>query len=172
MPRDVAEEAGRRVAQHLAAAPEYRRCRRLVAYAATPDELPLTVLLARARADGKRTLLPRMLDASVMVLANAEHVEQLEPGRYGVREPPRDAPVESLGPDVLVLVPGLAFDERGGRLGRGRGVWDRALEARCDAVVFGVGYELQIIAAVPREAHDQMLDALVTEAGIRRFSRA
>ena len=172
MARDVAEEAGRRVAEHLAAAPEYRRCRRLVAYAATPDELPLATLLALARADGKRTLLPRMLDESAMVLSSVEHVEQLEPGRYGVREPPRDAPVESLGPDALVLVPGLAFDERGGRLGRGKGVWDRALEARCDAVVFGVGFEFQIIDAVPLETHDQMLDALVTEAGIRRFARA
>lgn len=107
-----------------------------------------------------------------MVLSGVDRIEDLRPGRYGVEEPPADAPSEGLGPDVLVLVPGVAFDGRGGRLGRGRGIWDRALVARRGAVVFGVGFELQFVEAVPQEEHDQLMDALVTEVGIRRFSRA
>ena len=153
-------------------APEYRRCSRLVAYAALPDELPLAPVVARARADGKRTLLPRVTDRFEMVLSSVDRIEDLEPGRYGVREPPADAPVELLASDVLVLVPGVAFDRRGGRLGRGGGSWDRSLATRRGAIVFGVGFELQVVEAVPQEEHDQPMDALVTEAGIRRFARA
>ena len=104
-----------------------------------------------------------------MVFARAERIEELRPGRYGVPEPPATAAVETLGPDALALVPGVAFDERGGRLGRGGGAWDRALADARGAVVFGVGYELQIIARVPREAHDRAMDALLTETGMRRF---
>ncbi len=104
-----------------------------------------------------------------MLFARAERVEELRPGRYGVREPAATAAVEALGSDVLVLVPGVAFDESGGRLGRGRGIWDRALADARGAVVFGVGYELQVVERIPREAHDRPMDALVTERGIRRF---
>jgi len=143
-----------------------------VAYAALPDELPLAEVLSRARADGKRTLLPRVTDGLELVLSSVDCIEHLRPGRYGVPEPPAEAPVEVLGSDVLVLVPGVAFDALGGRLGRGKGVWDRTLAARRGAVVFGVGFELQVIEAVPQEEHDQPMDALVTEVGIRRFSRA
>jgi 5-formyltetrahydrofolate cyclo-ligase len=71
-----------------------------------------------------------------------------------------------------VLVPGVAFDTGGGRLGRGAGFWDRALIDARGAVIFGVGYELQIIDTVPRDAHDRPIDALLTEAGIRRFARS
>lgn len=165
------EEAGRRVAEHLSEAPEYRRARRLVAYAALPNELPLTAVVAHARADGKRTLFPRLIDAVEMVLARVDRIEHLRPGRYGVPEPSETEPGERLAEDVLVLVPGVAFDRRGGRLGRGRGIWDRALAARNGAVVFGVGFELQVVESLPWEEHDQPMDGLVTEAGVRRFSR-
>ena len=164
--------ADRRVAELVRATPEYQRCRRLLVYAALPDELPLSTLVARARDDGKCLLLPRMAGAHELVLARIERIEGLAPGRYGVREPPADAAIESLGSDVLALVPGLAFDSGGGRLGRGGGVWDRALCERSGALAFGVGFEFQIVDALPLEEHDQGMDGVVTETAIRRFARA
>jgi 5-formyltetrahydrofolate cyclo-ligase len=140
-----------------------------VVYAALPDELPLTHVIERAVAEGKRLLWPRVLSEARMSFGSVDRVESLVPGRYGVHEPPANAPVETLGPDVLVLVPGVAFDACGGRLGRGAGLWDRALVDARGAVIFGVGYELQIMDTVPSEAHDRPIDALLTEAGIRRF---
>jgi 5-formyltetrahydrofolate cyclo-ligase len=112
-----------------------------------------------------------MLAARGMVFASCDRVESLVPGRYGVREPAASIPGEALGADVLILVPGVAFDLRGGRLGRGGGVWDRALVETHGAPVFGVGYDLQIVDRVPGEAHDRPVDALLTETGIRRFRR-
>lgn len=160
------------VARHLVASPEYQRCRRLLVYAALADELPLDHVVGRAAADDKRLLWPRVISEDRMAFAAVDRVESLVPGRYGVREPPAAAAIETLGSDVLVLVPGVAFDAGGGRLGRGAGLWDRALIDARGAVVFGVGYELQIIDTVPREGHDRPIDALVTEAGIRRFARS
>lgn len=139
-------------------------------YAELPDELPLARVVALAQLDGKGLLFPRTLPGSRLALSSVDRVEDLRPGRYGVREPATDAPAAVLGPDVLVLVPGVAFDARGGRLGRGAGVWDRALADRRGAAVFGVGFELQVIGRVPREEHDQQMDALLTEVEIRRFS--
>jgi 5-formyltetrahydrofolate cyclo-ligase len=107
-----------------------------------------------------------------MTFAHADRIESLVPGRYGVREPAPSAPSEALGPDVLVLVPGVAFDATGGRLGRGMGLWDRALAEERGAVVVGVGYELQWVERVPREPHDRLVSAVLTEAGIRRCGAA
>lgn len=163
------EQAGRDVARHLLASHEYQRSRRLLVYAALADELPLDYVVERAAVDDKRLLWPRVISEDRMCFSAVDRVESLVPGRYGVREPPAAAPIEVLGPDVLVLVPGVAFDAGGGRLGRGAGLWDRALVDARGAVIFGVGYELQIIDAVPREGHDRTIDALLTEAGIRRF---
>ena len=169
--RDFSSEAGRQVALRLSVAPEYQHCRRLVVYAELPDELPLASVVSLAQADGKRLLFPRTLPGSRLSWSSVDRIEDLRPGRYGVREPSAEAAVEALGPDVLVLVPGVAFDEHGGRLGRGGGAWDRALVDRRAAPVFGVGFELQVIERVPREEHDQAMDALLTEVGLRRFSR-
>jgi 5-formyltetrahydrofolate cyclo-ligase len=141
-------------------------------YAALPDELPLGHVIEQAAAAGKRLLWPRVVSEDQLCFGSADRVESLVPGRYGVREPPATAPIETLGPDVLVLVPGVAFDPVGGRMGRGAGLWDRALADVRGAVIFGVGYELQIIDTVPCEAHDRSIDALLTEAGIRRFARS
>ncbi len=93
--------------------------------------------------------------------------DQLAPGRFGILEPP---PVASLCVDVaeaeIILVPGLAFDAEGHRLGRGRGYYDAILEkTSADCRRIGVAFDLQIVARVPAERHDQRVNAIVTPAG-------
>jgi 5-formyltetrahydrofolate cyclo-ligase len=88
---------------------------------------------------------------------------------YGVSQPLSDA--EVVTPSVL-LVPLLAFDAQGWRLGYGGGYYDRTLAALRSAGVvtaIGIAYDGQRIAAVPHDAHDQRLDAVLTETGLRRF---
>jgi 5-formyltetrahydrofolate cyclo-ligase len=144
---------------------------RLLVYAALPDELPLDAVVRAAQADRKRLLWPRIQDEGGLVFAAVDRVESLVPGRYGVREPAGSCTSEALGSDVLALVPGVAFDAHGGRLGRGRGFWDRSLTESRGAVVFGVGYALQMVDRVPLESHDRLVEAVVTEAGILRCRR-
>jgi 5-formyltetrahydrofolate cyclo-ligase len=145
---------------------------RLVVYAALSDELPLTVVAQQAVAAGKRLLWPRTHEGGRMTFAAADRVESLVPGRYGVPEPSSLVPSEELGTDVLVLVPGVAFDSSGVRLGRGGGFWDRALAEARGALVFGIAYELQCVERVPREPHDRLVAAVLTERGLRRCSGA
>ena len=167
---ETAGRADRAAAGHLAATPEYRRCHCIVAYAALPGELPVDSVVERARSDDKGVLWPRLALHGGLDFAPCARVEDLVAGRYGVREPPGATPAVTLGPDCLLLVPGLAFDTGGRRLGRGGGAWDRALVEARGAIAFGVGYEFQIVNAVPREAHDRAVDALLTERGARRCS--
>jgi 5-formyltetrahydrofolate cyclo-ligase len=165
---DTARRAGRAVAEHLAGTDEYRACRRLVAYAELAGELPVGAVVERARSDGKQVLWPRLAPEGRLEFAPVADPEELVADRRGVREPPRAAAGVALELDALLLVPGLAFDEAGGRLGRGGGVWDRTLAGLPGAFTCGVGYEFQIVASLPRESHDRAVAALVTERGVRR----
>jgi len=96
-------------------------------------------------------------------------VEELVEGPFGTREPPSD--LIYVMPDII-LVPFLAFDEKGYRLGYGGGYYDRTLEAYRkkghDFIAIGIGYEGQKIDGVPKEVHDQPLDIIVTEQKVYR----
>jgi 5-formyltetrahydrofolate cyclo-ligase len=82
-------------------------------------------------------------------------------------EPPASAPIVPPREVDLVCVPGVAFDTRGGRLGRGRGHYDATLALLPrSAFRVGLAFESQIVPAVPAEPHDERLDAVVTEARV------
>jgi 5-formyltetrahydrofolate cyclo-ligase len=92
--------------------------------------------------------------------------EVLAPGSFGIPEPlahwPRVTP-------TLLLVPLLAFDSRGHRLGYGGGYYDRTLEA-LNVPAIGIAYDGQEVASLPAEPHDRTLAAILTENGLRYFS--
>jgi 5-formyltetrahydrofolate cyclo-ligase len=90
---------------------------------------------------------------------------RLAPDAFGIPAPPEDAP--EVAPDI-VFTPVLAFDRRGGRLGQGAGCYDRTianLRAVKPVLVIGVAYAGQEVAEAPMEAHDERLDAILTETG-------
>lgn len=98
--------------------------------------------------------------------------DALFPAALGTREPLQDKPL--LEPQVL-LVPLLAFDGEGFRLGYGGGFYDRSLallRGRSDILAVGLAYAAQQVAAVPHDGNDQRLDAMVTEAAVLRFGQA
>ena len=82
-------------------------------------------------------------------------------GRFGVREPGADCPLISLNQLDLILVPGVTFDLTGHRLGRGKGFYDRLLAGFCGHKC-GVAFEAQIVAAVPAEPHDVLVNSILT----------
>lgn len=125
-----------------------------------PDIFPL---LADALAAGKLLALPRFNSAtnayeSVRVI---DPVRELATGPFQVREPVAACPVVPLNRLDLALVPGLGFDARGHRLGRGKGHYDRLL-AGFTGMKIGVAFDFQIVAEVPHEPHDIALNAAVT----------
>jgi 5-formyltetrahydrofolate cyclo-ligase len=92
-------------------------------------------------------------------------------GPLGALEPPAGAPEVARDAIECVLVPGIAFSPDGHRLGRGGGYYDATLAAMPRAARVGVAFDLQLVAALPAEAHDARLDALVTEARVLLFRR-
>jgi 5-formyltetrahydrofolate cyclo-ligase len=168
--RPADEEDARRAAEHLAELDEFAAAGQIAIYASLPDELSTGPLFRLATAAGKRVALPRALPEGVLEFAWVERFEDLRPGRYGVAEPPRGCGAASLAEMDLVVVPGVAFDREGGRLGRGGGYYDRALSRVGERRPFVVGFasSVQIVEAVPREAFDQRVDAVVTEHAVLR----
>lgn len=147
----------------VAARPEWGRAARVLLFAPLPDELDVGLLLDGALAGGKRLFLPaRELETGAYGVREVRNLaEDLVPGRYGVREPAGHCPGGDLGGLDFAIVPGIAFDPSGGRLGRGKGYYDRML-ARFTGVACGVAFAEQMLPSVPLEPHDMRLDLVVT----------
>jgi len=162
----AAEVAGasQRIVTHLLGLPEVQRARTLLLYAADPDEVDLGAMLDDPPV-GCTVLLPRV-EADTLVAVRHTPGADLVVGQLGVREPV-GPPVDPTGIDV-VIVPGVAFDVSGGRLGRGRGLYDRFLPLLVGAVRIGVCVERFMMADLPLEAHDIRMDVVVTDASVRR----
>lgn len=134
------------------------------------DEVDTSPLLSCALEYGKEVLLPRITAAGSLEFASVGDLDRLPVGRLGIPEPPPDRPAVRLDVHSLVLVPGLAFDRDGGRLGRGGGYYDRALaidrRAARAAVLIGVGFSFQLVERVPMNALDVRMDGVVTDLGL------
>jgi 5-formyltetrahydrofolate cyclo-ligase len=113
--------------------------------------------------EGKKIFLPR-ISGDKLVIHHVEDAESLVVGPWGVREPSAQTLPAGLRAD-LILVPGMAFDRVGRRLGRGGGYYDRLL-AEFAGLRAGVCFEEQILEAIPTEAHDATVDFLITPGGV------
>ena len=161
-------------AAHLTAMSEYAGARWVALYAPLPGELGTHSLFAALRDGGRTALFPKPNPGSgLLEFLPAARWEDLTPGRYGVPEPPAGAPVP-LGAGDLVVVPGLAFDAAGHRLGRGGGWFDRTFSrtGQCSPLLVGYAYEGQIVDLVPSGSTDRGVDWIVTERAARRASAA
>lgn len=166
-------EAAAAITRRLRELPELAGARSLLGYAAFGAEVDLGGFLSAAIDAGLAVHLP-WVDGEDLRLARVADLEaDLAPGWGGVPEPLvslRQAAEPALD---AVLVPGVAFDLHGGRVGYGGGHFDRLL-ARLprSTVVVGVGYDVQLVDAVPVEAHDVTMDAVVTETRTARAGAA
>ena len=135
-------------------------------YHALPDEADPSLLLARLVELGCQIAFPRVVTKDQPL--EFHHVpdgDVLEPGSFGIPEPLSHWP--KARPDLL-LVPLLAFDADGHRLGYGGGFYDRTL-ALSKVPAIGIAYAGQEVAVLPHESHDAVLDAVLTECGLTRF---
>jgi 5-formyltetrahydrofolate cyclo-ligase len=136
-------------------------------YHALPDEADPALLLKALVARGCHVAFPRIAGKNMPLDFHlVPDGEMLSPGAHGIHEP---LPHWPLATPELLLVPLLAFDARGHRLGHGAGFYDRTLDVlRVPAI--GIAYAGQEIASLPAEPHDMALDGILTEQGFRSFS--
>jgi len=170
-PADSAR-AGQAAAEALIDLELAGRAKRIALYAALPHELPTRPLFDAVVEKTGAALLPRTADPLGLEFFAVECWEVLRPGVFGVLEPPNDGTAVRLMPGDLVVVPGVAFDEDGYRLGHGKGYYDRAFATELgDApTLVGFGYEFQVVDAVPHDHRDRQVDIIVTDRKVRDCS--
>lgn len=151
------------VCARLMAHPAYARARRIMAFLNMPDEVSLDALMAQAIADGKEVYVPVCVSRTDIEAARLERLEQAVVGAYGIRTAPEDSPHIAASDLDVILVPGLAFDEKGGRLGHGAAYYDRFLSGKGEAAAIAAAWDVQIVPEVPMEAHDVIMTEIVTD---------
>ena len=159
------------ICRFLSELPDMENYPLIAAYATDGTEPDLRQFLEKAAENGRKICRPRWISDSEYEMAYVSASFHLIPGKWNIPEPGKDAervPAEILK-DALFLVPGVAFDESCGRLGRGKGIYDRMLDS-LRGISIGVFYECQKCEKVPLEEHDRLLDLVVTEKRVYRNS--
>lgn len=164
------QAASRAIVAGLTAWEPFRQARTVMAYCSFGSEPNLWPLLRLIQAFGKTLVLPRLAgpDGHLESYAVGDLEGDLQRGWRNLREPD-PARCRAVGPEVadLVVVPGVAFDATGGRLGYGKGCYDRFLAERSrrggTPTTVSAAFECQLVPAVPCEPHDLRVAAIVTE---------
>lgn len=155
------------IRERLLALPVIQQARTVHCYVSSlPGEVDTRVLIAELLDRGARVGLPRVEQSGALTHYRIESLDHLIRGDFGIDEPdPAHAePLDAALIDV-VIVPGLAYDRRGHRLGRGGGMYDRLLAGLSTPGV-APAFACQIVDAVPRAAHDRRVDWVVTETEV------
>jgi len=166
--KDALSEA---ICRRFAAMPEYSAARTVMVYVGVRSEVRTLPLLKAAIEQRRRVVVPYCVGSELQLFL-LESLDDLASGTYGILEPrselraPPSGRVEA-GQIDLVMVPGLAFDRRGGRLGHGKGYYDQFLpRLRQDVLAVGVAYECQLLGEVPMLPSDVFMDRVITEEAV------
>lgn len=151
-------EAALQVFARIENSPAFMLADKILMYHSLPDELP-TLEFLRKWSDRKRFYLPRVNGVNLDLLPYVE--SELRKGAYDIEEPTGSNLTDADEID-LMIIPAVAFDRRGNRLGRGKGFYDRLL-ASTRATKIGVGYEFQLLDEIPAEPHDVRMNMVVTQ---------
>jgi len=157
------ESAGLSICQRLAVLPLWQKAEQVLLFAPRPDEPNIWPLAQQAIQAGKQLFLPRYVTASGVYEAASiqDPAQDVAPGKFGILEPKPLCNVADPKRLDLVLLPGLAFDWHGYRLGRGKGFYDRLLTA-VSGKTCGVAFDMQLISAISVEPHDVRLNCILT----------
>jgi 5-formyltetrahydrofolate cyclo-ligase len=159
-------DKSRRAIERLQNSDLFKRSTVVLAYDSSLTEVDTSQFLASCLSSGKTLCLPRTnkTDCSLTIHRVTDLQRDLELCRLGFREPKKDvAQIDGTQID-FIIVPGLAFDLTGARLGRGKGYYDRFLARQeIRARTAAVAFEFQIVTDVPHEAHDLGVEFLATE---------
>lgn len=157
--------------QRFAALPEYAAAQTVMFYVDVRTEVRTRHYLPTALDHGKRIVVPYCVDGE-LELFHLENMEELSVGMYKILEPREDlraiaAKRVEIDELDLIMVPGVAFDRRGARMGHGFGYYDKLLEhARPDTPLVALAFECQLFPEIPTAEHDVFMDKIITEQTI------
>jgi 5-formyltetrahydrofolate cyclo-ligase len=167
------DEVSRQIVTAFMHLPEYTAAKTILFYVDAGSEVRTRHMLPAALASGKRIVVPYcIVETNELELFLLEDMAELVEGAYRILEPRpqlRDAPGKRVAPKELdlVMVPGTAFDSRGGRMGQGKGYYDRLLaQTRLDCPLIALAFECQMFPEIPVAPHDVFMDKVLTEQAV------
>jgi 5-formyltetrahydrofolate cyclo-ligase len=159
--KEERQAMSREILERLFRLPEFIESTCLMFFASFRSEVDTLPMIRKALAEGKRVVLPRVRGKDLALFEIRDFGTDVSPGAWGIPEPCERMPV-ALDAIDLMLVPGLAFDEHGNRLGYGAGFYDRLLTVFSKMTV-GLVFEVQMVPTVPADRHDVAVKKIVTE---------
>ena len=160
---------GRQIAQHLFSLPAFKNAKTIASFVDFEKEPPTRLIIQKALEEGKTVGIPHMLSQQELGFFTIQSLHELVPTKKGNLEPPLTNQMLEAIQIQAILVPGIVFDEKGFRLGFGKGFFDRALPSLKQAAKIGLAFEEFVVPVLPHESHDVALDFLVTEKKVRSF---
>jgi 5-formyltetrahydrofolate cyclo-ligase len=166
------DELSQEICARFAALPEYVRARTVMYYIDVRSEVRTRHALPGALAEGKKIVVPWCNDQGELELFHLESMDELAIGMYKILEPKQELralPAKQVKAEDLdlVMVPGVAFDRSGARMGHGKGYYDKLLQhARADAPLVALAFECQLFPEIPTAPHDIFMDRIITERAI------
>ena len=160
------QRRSRSVFQRLMKSNFYQNAQSIACYVSVQNEVDTHNLIQIALKNGKQIGVPVTDPDGHMAFQAISSLDILHPVHFGLLEPPRDANTE-IPPESfdLILLPGLAFDDRGNRIGSGGGYFDRFLST-IPAHTAALSYDFQILDQIPTDSHDIRLDYIITESRV------
>ena len=172
IPSDVWSALSRDIERKVLKSPIYKEADKIFIYADFHNEVETVSIIETALVEGRAVYLPKVLDGSGesrMDFYRIDSTFELVDGYYGISEPVSGADRcfsydECVNEKLLMFVPGVAFDKKGGRLGYGKGYYDNYLKDKQKIVTLGLAFDLQVVDELPLEPYDIKLDYLITES--------
>ncbi len=160
----------RTIHERLSTVDEFRAASQLLCHVSKDSEVETQALMENLLKEGRRVLIPVAKRDGTLQWSKLNRLDELEPGAFGVLEPRADSlRLREPAKNALVIVPCVAFDMSGQRLGYGKGFYDRFL-AQHGGKTIGLAFETQKVERIPAEAHDVPLDVVVTESQVLVFA--
>ncbi len=166
------DELSRRIVGAFMSLPEYATAETVMFYIDVRSEVRTRLDLEQALDSGKTIIVPWCNEDGELELFRLTSMDELEIGMYRILEPKaelRHLPEKQVAVSELdlIMVPGVGFDKRGGRMGHGKGYYDKLLEhARPDTPLVALAFECQLFEEIPVAAHDVFMDKIITEDAV------
>jgi 5-formyltetrahydrofolate cyclo-ligase len=163
LPSDFQVRSGGVIQATFISLSEYLAADTIAVYASCQGEVPTSTVIRNALAAGKKVLLPVVTTGGILFRPMTDE-SKLVPGAFGILEPNAKCPAFDLSMIDLFVIPGVAFDLSGRRIGYGRGYYDRALHRLEGGGRFiGFCYDFQLVDEIVGEPHDVIMDRVITE---------
>ncbi|MFH1012428.1 MAG: 5-formyltetrahydrofolate cyclo-ligase [Candidatus Peregrinibacteria bacterium] len=159
LPPDLRREKSGKIAQALESLEEFKRAHDVLFYYAVGSEVETKPLIEKYLKE-KRLYLPAIQNENEFHAVSTGTALHLTKGQKGIPEPQGGGEAKTLD---LILVPGVAFDQKGGRLGTGKGYYDRFLKRYPHALKIGLAYREQMVENVPQDPYDVPVDRIITD---------